>query len=195
MGGLHLGATKSFCFSLILRSILRSYSFHSWRRFGSSKVKELYQGHTELVTGRTEQNPDYFGLYSTYSVISQKLPNFCPFHHYRVLAPTAAEPREKKKKKNLCKISFYRLSLHRLRRGNKSLLTEGGLGLSCCPRAGEGRGTRYAVSVWQSFQRLPSSTITKSRKPSSSRRCNQTFKTFKGPSTIRLKNKERAHIR
>ncbi|KAL0625516.1 hypothetical protein AAY473_004569 [Plecturocebus cupreus] len=36
---------------------------------------------------------------------------------------------------------------------------------------------------------------TKSRKSSSSRRYNQTFKTFKGSSTVRLKYKDRVHIR
>lgn len=78
--------------------------------------------------------------------------------------------------------------------GGGGLLTEGHLGLGRSSRTGEGRGTSHAGPIGQSFQRLPANTSTESRKPSSSRRCNQPFKAFKGPSTISLKHRERAQI-
>lgn len=133
-------------------------------------------------------------LYSLNSANSQQLSNCHPFHYYPVFAHVVPGPRIKYKKNIFAKL-VSRQSLHSWERGEEKLLTKGCLALRGCPCAGEGRGASYTTSVRQSFQRLPSSTVTKSRKPSSSRRDDQTFKTFKGPSTIRLKHKERAHIR
>lgn len=80
----------------------------------------------------------------SYSVKSQKLPNFHPFHHYPVFAHTASGPRKSTRKTSL-KVIFHRSSLHRCDSGEKNLLTKGGLGLGPC--TGEGRGTSYAVSI------------------------------------------------
>lgn len=132
-------------------------------------------------------------LYSLNSANSQHLSNCHPFHYDPVFAHAVPGPRIKYKKNIFAKLVF-RQSLHSCEQGEK-LLTKGCLALRGCPCAGEGRGASYTTSVRQSFQRLPSSTVTKSGKPSSSRRDNQTFKTFEGPSTIRLKHKERAHMR
>lgn len=94
-----------------------------------------------------------------------------------------------KYKENIVAKLFSQQSLHGCECG-EALLTEGRLALRGCPGAGEGRGTGHAASIRQPFQRLPSSTVAKSRKPASSRRYNQAFKTFKGPSTIGLKQRE-----